>query len=193
MTVAELFERHLTSELSQFRGAFQFLQEIIQAGEMPDAADPVVRGYVTQLKQYLASQGLHEADDFLLRFALVAPGAGRGIHPPISVLASERGGFSERRLKEAANQVCRMRDGLALGRQFFSDLSPDTAIALQELSGRSCLPAISDEQWVAMHAALSLTDAAELTIRGFKCIDHAAKSVRDGWNLSATNVSRLPA
>ena len=55
MTVSEIFERHALSGLSQYRGNFQFLEKILQAGEMPDAADPAVRAYVEELKPFLSS------------------------------------------------------------------------------------------------------------------------------------------
>ena len=119
-TVAEVLERHVALELSQYRGNLEFLERILQAGEMPDAADPTVCAYVAELKRFLPSQGVQETDEFLLRFGLVAPGALRGIHPPVSVLSPDRGGFSQRRLQEAAGQVAMLREALALGRQFFS-------------------------------------------------------------------------
>jgi hypothetical protein len=179
MTVPELFERHVASELSQYRGNFQFLEKIVQASEMPEASDPAVRASVAELRRFLSTQGVQEDDEFLLRFGLVAPGAYRGIHPPISVLAPDRGGFSQRRLEEAAGQVTRLRSALALGYQFLTDLSHDTLVALQELSKRASSSATPDEEWVAIHTDLSPTDAAELTIRALKCLDAVAENVRE--------------
>src|SRR5262245_42099281 len=62
MTVAEIFMRHVASELSQYRGNFQFLEKVLQAGEMPDAAEPTARAYVAELKQFLSTQGVQETD-----------------------------------------------------------------------------------------------------------------------------------
>lgn len=179
MTVSEIFERHVASELSQYRGNLQFLEKILLAGDLPDPADPTVGPHVAELKRFLASQGVQEKDEFLLRFGVVAPGAYRGIHPPISVLSPDRGGFSQRRLQEAAGQVGRLREALTLGRQFFPDLSSDTAVALQELSGLAKPAATSDEEWAGMHTALSPTEAAELTTRAFKCLDSTGENVRE--------------
>ena len=96
--------------LSSYRGNLQWLEKIIQAGEMPDAEDATAKPLVGLLKRYLAKNGTSESQDFLLRLGLIMPGVMRGIHPPILVLSPERGGFSEKRLEEAASQVGRFRE-----------------------------------------------------------------------------------
>ena len=179
MTVSEIFDHHIASALSQYRGNLEFLERIMQAGEMPDAADPAVRSHLTELKQFFSSRGVQETDEFVLRFGLVAPGAYRGIHPPISVLSPDRGGFSQKRLQQAADQAGRLREALTLGRQFFSNLSTDTESALKELTARAPPPVVSDEEWAGAHSSLSPTEAAELKNLAFKCLDDPAKSVHE--------------
>ena len=179
MTIDELFQLHVTLGLSQYRGNLQALEKIIRAGEMPDVDDPMVRAYLEKLRKFLSKQGVQENNEFLLRFALTAPGAFRGIHPPISVLSPERGGFSQPRLQEAAGQVGRFREALALGYEFFPDLSSDTEVALEELARRARPSAISDEEWAGEHMALSLSETGELIQRAFRCLDATAKNVRE--------------
>src|SRR5262249_41691007 len=163
-------DHHIASALSQYRGNLEFLEKILQTGEMPDAADPTVRAHLTELNRFLASQGVQETDEFVLRFGLVAPGAYRGIHPPISVLSPDRGGFSQQRLQQAAGQVGRLREALTLGRRFFPNLSPNTESALKELTARARPPVVSDEEWAGAHSALSPSAAAELKNLALKCL-----------------------
>ena len=182
MNADELFALHVAAGFSQYRGNLQFVEQVLKAGEMPDAADPVVASYVEQLKRHLSRQCIRENDGFLLRFALVAPGAYRGIHPPLAVLSPERGGFSEKRLEEASRQLGRLREALGLGYHCFPDLSRETATALRELSTRASNPAVSDEKWVGWHGGLSPTEAEKLTDRAFRCLDSALENVREVGN-----------
>ena len=179
MTLAELFDRHVSLVLSQYAGNLLFLDRILEAGEMPNLTDPTNLGWAKDLRQFLSTHGVPEADDFLLRVGLAVPGAYRGIHPAIAALSPERGGFSQRRLKQAADQVARLREALTLGYQFFPDMSADTAAALHELSERTRPPVIPDEEWVGMHAMLSPSDVGELASRAFQCLDSDAKNVRE--------------
>lgn len=179
MNAAELFALHVASGISQYRGTVLFLEKILRAGEMPDAAEPVVQAHIEKLRQFLATQGNPEHDEFLLRFGLVAPGALRGIHPPISVLAPERGGFSDKRLQQAAEQVGRLREALALGLEFFPNLNRDTAIALQELKAQAGEASALDAQWADAHASLPPTEADNLVTRAFRCLESPRENVRE--------------
>jgi hypothetical protein len=180
--VIELFERHALTELAQYRGNLRYCEKVLKAGELPDVRDPLVHSHVQKLQHFLAEKGIQEGDEFLLGLGLMAPGSFRGIRPALEVLSPERGGFSEKRLQEAADQVVRFREALTLGYHFFPTLSRDTAIAIQELSGLFDSGAISDEDWTGHHAALSPAETEELTDRALRCLDSSSENVKDVGN-----------
>src|SRR6266516_5246627 len=134
MTANELFLKHAADHLAQYKGNLRLLCEAVESGVVPDAADQSMHPYVEQLKRHLADAGASEDDDFLLRFALIVPGRMRGIHPPVAVFSPDRGGFSPRRLQEAAGQITRLREALHLGRRFLGNLSSDTLTAFRKLT-----------------------------------------------------------
>src|SRR6266516_7989997 len=109
MTANELFLKHALERLAQYKGNLRLLCEAVERGDLPEVADQSIRPYVEQLKRHLADARASEADDFLLRFALIVPGLMRGIRPPAAVLSLDRGGLSPRRLQEAAGQTTRLR------------------------------------------------------------------------------------
>jgi len=171
MTANTLFLKHAARHLGQYAGNLRFFQAAFESGEIPDAANEIVRRHVEHLKQHLGIPGESEADAFLLRFGLIVPGRFRGIRPPLAVLTPERGGFSKQRLDQAAAQVDRLRTALRLGRRYFDGLSSDTPTALGEISEYIQKAARSDDAWVALHASLPDVEARALVARAIGCLE----------------------
>jgi hypothetical protein len=116
-----------------------------------------------------------EEDEFLLRFGLILPGLMRGIRPPVSVLNPERGGFSDKRLEQAAGQVSRLREALGFGRRYFGSLSSSPVTALREIAQQIKAVIVSGDAWVEIHAGLSDAEARLLAERAFACLDDSSE------------------
>src|SRR5690348_4536019 len=104
MTANELFLAHGAQCLQQYRGNLHWFCKAVDEGHVPPADDETIRPHVRLLKRHmgLGAAVTSEDDEFLLRFGLIVPGLIRGIDPPVSVLNPERGGFSDKRLEQAA-------------------------------------------------------------------------------------------
>jgi len=126
------------------------LFEALDEGDVPDASDLSIRPYLQQLQHHLKLLSATDEDNFLLRYALVVPGRRHGIRPPISVISPERGGFSQRRVDEAAAQFSRLRFALSLGRRYLGPLSSDPRIAVRELGNR-IESEMTDADWIRYH------------------------------------------
>jgi hypothetical protein len=105
-----------------------------ERGWIPHGDEPDVTAHLEAARSHLAASGVAEDDAFLLRYALVVPGVQRGIVPPLTVLEPNRSSFSERKKKQPAAQVIRLRGALDLGRAVLPGLSQETAEALGQLA-----------------------------------------------------------
>src|SRR5438445_7510873 len=133
LVVGRLAESQVRRAIRGYRGNLLAVTKAIEGGWIPKRDEPGVAEHLDAFRGYLAA-GLTEDDAFLFRFALTVPGMQRGIVPPLLVLEPNRGGFSERRKREAAGQVTRLREVLALGRAFLTELNRETSQALRQLA-----------------------------------------------------------
>jgi hypothetical protein len=195
MTADELFLQHAAKHVASYHGILKSLRDAVEQGYVPAAGDQNVRSYVEQLKQYLVNAGTPEEDDFLLRFALLAPGLQRGIRPPMDVLKPSRGGFSQPRLLEAAGQAAHLREALRVGSHLLGDLSTDTRTASFELANRLRAADSAQGDWVEMHASLSPDEASALAALAIafwilreRSTRHWAPASLTLWRISGTTV-----
>ncbi len=176
MTANELFLKHAAKHLGQYQGNLRWFCEAVENGHVPAADDDTIRPHVKLLKQRMGIATASDEDEFLLRFGLIVPGLARGIRPPVAVLNSERGGFSEKRLEQAAGQATRLREAMRVGCRYFSDLSNNTVTALRELATYLATGNPSDPEWIELHANLSDVEARLLADRAFTCLDDSSES-----------------
>lgn len=169
--VSRLVMVHAQAELRSYRGNLSHAARLVENGWLPDAGDPQATAHFDTLRQYLAANGDPSDDLFLLRLGLTIPGAQRGIVPPILVLQSDRGGFSTRRQREAAGQIARLREALAIGRYFLPGVSSDTQTATIELA--KCAQDQSrpdDADLLESFNQLSHDEVDRLTARALACL-----------------------
>jgi hypothetical protein len=96
----------------------------------------------------------------------------------ILVLESNRGGFSNRRQREAAGQITRLHEAIAIGRPFLPSLSSDTQTAVIELAKLTQVQAQPPEvDWLEWFNQLSNDEADKLAAQAFACLDVGEKSV----------------
>lgn len=176
MTANELFLRHATKSLGQYQGNLRWFCEAVEGGHVPSANDDLILPHVQRLKQHMGVRTASDEDEFLLRFGLIVPGLARGIRPPVSVLNVERGGFSDKRLEQAAAQVSRLQAALRLGRRYLVGLSSSPVTALRELAERIRVVAAEDNTWVEIHARLPEVEAQALARRAFSCLDESPEA-----------------
>lgn len=173
--ISRLMLSHVISELRSYKVPLARAVHISTNRWLPDVRDPVMAQHIETLGDYLAA----EEDIYLLRLGLTVPGMLRGIAPPLLVLEPNRGGFSERRQREAARQISCLREALALGRQFLPNLNPDTESAIAELAE---LPQLQsrpdDEEWLKWFNELSDAETRRLTAQAIQCFESGEKSVR---------------
>lgn len=178
--VARLLELHAADELRAYGGNLSVVVHTVERDWVPAENDPGVPEFIDALQQYLAGIGHPEEDSFLLRYALTVPGRQRGILPPMMVLGENRGGFSDRRKREAEGQVRRLREALALGRHFYSELDGDTKKAIMDLASRCLsLPYSSDEVILGLFSQLDDDQAMRLAAEALKCVDADERSLED--------------
>lgn len=120
--------------ISRIGGGPASALETLAKGWVPEGDEPGVSEHLQALRAHLAATGAPEDDSFILRHALTRPGILRGIVPPLMVLDPDRNGFSDRRKREAAGAVKRLRDALDLGRALIPGLSRETEKALGQLA-----------------------------------------------------------
>jgi hypothetical protein len=178
--IAQMIQAHVADHLRAYQGNLAFAIHIVQNEWLPAEDEPGIQQHLSALRQHMAENGHPEDDSFLLRLGLTAPGVQRGIVPPLMVLDANRGGFSARRQGEAAGQILRLREALAIGRRFVLNLSPNTqhAVAeLAELSGRP--PAHNEVVCLNWFNEVSSAGAEQLAEQAIQCLDSAEKSVND--------------
>ena len=176
--ISRLMMSHVASELRSYQGNLTHAVHIVTNGWLPDIGDPLVTKHIETLRDYLAENDTVEDDSFLLRLGLTIPGMQRGIVPPLMVLEPNRGGFSSRRQREAAGQIRRLREALAIGRQFLPSLNPDTETAIVELADLPQLQSRSDDgEWLECYGQLSDDETEKLVARAMECLESDEKSV----------------
>lgn len=154
--------------------------ETLAKGWVPKGDEPGVAGHLEALRAHLAATDAREDDSLILRYALTAPGTSRGIAPPLMVLDPDLNGFSDRRKREAAGAVKRLRDALDLGRAFVPGLSRETEEALGQLAAlvakqRSAEAPSAFDQF----RGLSAVQARRVGEIAFRSLDDSAASVRE--------------
>lgn len=183
MTANELFLRHAAKHLRQYRGNLRWFCEAFDKGLVPPTDDETIRPYVERLKRPMRLSAVTEEDEYLLRFGLIVPGVMRGISPPVSVLEPERGGFSDKRLEQAAGQVMRLQTALRTAQRYFGELSPSPVEALRKLTEKLASVTCDDHDWVDLHAALPEAESTELAKRALSCLDEPEESAELGVDI----------
>lgn len=154
-----LFEGYVLRELASYRGTLRALED--GRAHLPSPDDSWVQSQLQLLREHLPG----ETDLFLLTYGLIVPGVMRGLNPPVLALAENRGGFSPPRRQQAAAQIERLREVLALG-SLLAPAREDTSTTLAELHQKlSAFQREPDDDWVAHHAALSEIEVRALTER----------------------------
>jgi hypothetical protein len=175
-----LIQAHFASQLHAYGGNLAFAISTVQNGWLAAEGDPGIQEHLVTLRRHLANLGHPEDDSFLLRLGLAAPGALRGIVPPVMVLDANRGGFSARRQREAEGQVRRLREALAIGRRFIPNLSRNTQEAIFELSEFCQNHRAPDEEvWLDWFNELTRDKVSQLAERAIDCLDGNEKSVQE--------------
>lgn len=131
--VLAVCQNYLERELVSYKGHLATAVMTVQNGWIANVDSPEFAEHLNALRQHMASIGHSECDTFLLHLGLTTPGRQRGIVPPLIVLSKNRGGFSVRRLGEAAGAVERLQKALNLGRQAVKDLPADSEKAIPKL------------------------------------------------------------
>jgi hypothetical protein len=188
MTANELFLMHGAQSLNQNWGNLEWFCKAVDEGHVPPADDETIRPHVQLLKRHMglaADAVLSEDDELLLRFGLIAPGLMRGIHPPVSVLNPEHGGFSDKRLDQAAGQVRRLQGAFRIARRHFGDLGPDSAASLRQLLKRLTQVTRRDSAWIDAHARLPESEFTSLANRALACLDESEESAELGTGILA--------
>ena len=180
MTANELFLVHGAQFLRQYQGNLRWFCRAVDEGHVPPADDETIRPHVQLLKRHMGLAAASEDDEFLLRFGLIVPGLMRGIVPPVSILEPERGGFSDKRLEQAAGQVRRLQEALRMARRFFGELGPGPVASLRQLSQRLTEVMGRDSAWIEMHARLPEEEFATLASRALACLDEPGESAELG-------------
>lgn len=188
MTANELFLLHGAQSLNQYWGNLEWFCKAVDDGHVPPADDETVRTHVELLKRRMglaADAVLSENDELLLRVGLIVPGLMRGIHPPVSVLNPERGGFSDKRLDQAAGQVRRLQEGLRIARRHFGELGPDSVASLRHLLQRLTQMTRRDSAWIDAHARLPESEFTSLVCRALACLEESKESAELGTRILA--------
>src|ERR1041385_7948325 len=186
MTANELFLMHGAQSLNQYWGNLEWFCKAVDEGHVPPADDETIRPHILQLKRHMglaADTVLSEDDELLLRFGLIVPGLMRGIHPPVSILNPERGGFSDRRLEQAAAQVRRLQEALRIARRHFGELGADSFASLRQLSQRLTGMTRGDSAWIDAPVRLPESAFTSLARRALACLDESKESAELGTGL----------
>jgi hypothetical protein len=177
--VTQLVASQVKRAIRGYGGNLSGVMKAIDEGWIPNGDEPSVSEHLAALRVYLAATSVVEDDAFLLRFALTVPGMQRGIVPPLLVLEPNRSGFSERRKREAAGQVNRLREALGIARAFLTGLSRETSQALRELAAiAASRPENGDPPLLDQIRRLSADQTRELASIGLQCLDNNAAPVR---------------
>jgi hypothetical protein len=175
--VTRLTRGHAADEVRAYQGNLLSVVHAVQNGWLPREHDADTEQHLESLRRYLAKSGQPVNDSFLLRFGLTVPGTQRGIVPPLMVLDSNRGGFSDRRQSEAAGQIIRLREALAIGRRLVPSLSLDTQTAVAQLADLCRVqPVLTDRDLFNLFNDLSDDEAEQLADRAIDFLDSNEKS-----------------
>ena len=178
--VARLVESFARRAILGYRGNLSAVLMAIAKGWIPNGDEPGVAAHLEALRGYLSATGVVEDDAFLLRYALTVPGQQRGIVPPLMVLDPNRNGFSERRKREAAGQVTRLREAIDLGRGFLPGLSSETVEALQQLAAIAAnRPDFEPPPMLEQFRGLSTDQAREVASFALRSLESPTASVRE--------------
>lgn len=178
--VKKIIESQVLRAISGYQGNLLAVKSAIEANVIPTGNEPGVSELLNALRTYLALNGAPEDDAFLLRYALTVPGQFRGIVPPMLVLESDRGGFSERRKIEAAGQVSRLKEVLELARSFLPWLSPVNSQALQELTDIvTRISAKGSSELIDQVRNLTVEESRELAVVALTHIKKEETSISD--------------
>jgi hypothetical protein len=178
--VAHLLKVHAADELRSYSGNLSAVVHAVEKNWVPTHDDPGVPEFLDTLRQYMIEAGQAEDDVFLLRYGLTVPGTQRGIFPPLKVLEEKRGGFSARRQREAEGQIRLLREALAIGRFFFSELDGDTQQAIRELSVLcERLPKARDAELLLEFGKLNELQADQLAAEAMRSLDTDEESLLD--------------
>ena len=170
--VSRLMMVQVMDQLRSYQGNLVHAVHVVEKGWLPDIGEPDIAAHLETLRLYLAANGSFQDDLFLLRLGLTVPGTQRGIVPPTLVLESNRGGFSKRRQGEAAGQITRLQEAIAIGRRFLPELSTDTQTAVAQLAEVcQAQPGPSEADWLEWFERLSSDKADELAARALACLD----------------------
>lgn len=158
-SVLNLARWYAQKAVASYRGNLEVFATSLEKNWIPTSDDNSVDSYIAELKSYLASISQAENDDLLLRFGIIVPGIQRGIDPPMLVLTENRGGYKEKRQRESAGQVSRLREVIELGRALFADLPSDTRSLIKILQSIvNNIPAISDDERLRLFSSMSAAD-----------------------------------
>lgn len=131
--VLAIVRKYLERNMVSYKGHLASAVMTVQNGWLANVDSPEYAEHLNALRQHMASTGHFECDTFLLHLGLTIPGIQRRIVPPLIVLSKNRGGFSHRRLREAAGMVEHLQKALEIGRQIVKDLPADTEKAISKL------------------------------------------------------------
>jgi hypothetical protein len=168
--IDRIVRAHLAAEFRPYQRNLTHALSIIEKGWVPEPDAPGIADHLNTLRTYVANKGEPAADEFLLRYGLTAPGAQRGIVPPVLVLNENRGGFDERRQQAAHGQVERLSEAINLGRMLIPDLPAGTQQALTLLANVPLPPAPSDREWLDQFEELSDEQADQLAGRAIRLL-----------------------
>jgi len=178
--ITQLIQAQAAEKLRACESTLAFALHIVRNGWLPVDDEPGVQQHLYTLRQHMAEIGHPENDGFLLRLGLTAPGMQRGIVPPLMVLDANRGGFPPRRLNEAAGQVLQLRNALAIGRRFVSDLSRDTQQAIVELAEWvRRQPVVDGVVWFSRFNEISSEGAEQLAERAIQFLDNGEEPINE--------------
>ncbi len=178
--VSRVLRAHAAEALGSYRGNLAFAMHVVERGWLPEENDPAVQQQLHALHQHLVRIGHPDDDRFLLRLGLTVPGWQRGITPPIMVLDSNRGGFSDRRQREAAAQILRLREALTVGHRFVDMLNSDTRIAIAELCDWvQRQPEMNDEAWLGLIGELTADSTNQLANQAVDCIETSLEPLQE--------------
>lgn len=178
--IEELLQYHIAYALRGYQSNLSHAMWVVKNNWLPDAESSETCNHLETLKRYMANIGRPENDEFLLRLGLTAAGTQRGIVPPAMVLDSNRGGFSERRQREAEGQITRLRQALAIGKELDPSMSSDCSLAVSELASRvTTIVTPAEQQWISWYQSMPSRDAERLASRAIQLVKSKEEPVKD--------------
>lgn len=177
--VSNLCDHYAKSAISTYRGNLSSVLNCVEKNWIPTENDPSATSYVKELRRFLAARGEDETDSFLLHFGITVPGTQRGIEPPILALVENRGGYKEKRQKESASQVIRLREAITLGKSLFSNLPEQSLDAIRVLDAFATQKRkVSDEAKLEDFSNLSEDERHEFAGKAIVLLQNRCKAVQ---------------